>query len=303
MEKENKPHKETRPASTVILVRESEAEKELQVYLLKRSGKSGFFPGNYVFPGGTLDPDEEDTIFWQDHLDLSGRELIERFGPGLTNEDLMAYGVAAIRETLEEAGIFLAWKKMEGIGSSEIFCERPSPEAQVSGWFREKVLQEGWRLSFSRLFPWSHWITPEAMPKRFDTRFFVASMPEGQHCKPDERETTHGLWISPRKALEANGKGEIPLSPPTLVTLHSLLSFGSIEGLTRAATSHSWGEPILPILLMSERERVLIEPWDPDYGQVPELGPGDLKDMVLPVGESFSRLWMQDGIWRPIKIG
>jgi 8-oxo-dGTP pyrophosphatase MutT (NUDIX family) len=292
-----------RPASTVILVRESEAVKEIQIYLLKRSGKSGFFPGNYVFPGGALDSDEWDNVFWQDHLDLSDRGLTERFGPGLPIEDLMAYGVAAIRETLEEAGIFLAWKKIEGIGSSEIFCERPSPEAQVSGWFREKVLQEGWRLSFSRLFPWSHWITPEIMPKRFDTRFFVASMPEGQVCRPDERETTQGLWISPRKALEANGKGEVPLSPPTLVTLHSLLPFGSIDSLTRAATSHSWGEPILPILLLSERERVLIEPWDPFYGKDPKIGLRDLKEMILPVGEPFSRLWFQDGIWRPIKMG
>jgi 8-oxo-dGTP pyrophosphatase MutT (NUDIX family) len=291
-----------RPASTVILVREGEREKELQIYLLKRSGKSGFFPGNYVFPGGTLDWDEWENIFWQDHLDLSSGELFERFGTALPINALIAYGVAAIRETLEEAGVFLAQKEEETPESSESACVRPAPEAQISGWFRKKVLREGWRLSFSSLFPRSHWITPEAMPKRFDTRFFVAVMPEGQVCRPDERETTHGLWISPGKALEANERGEIPLTPPTLVTLHGLLPFGSLDTLLGVVATPSWGDPILPILFLTERGRFLIEPWDPDYGCVPEIKAGDLRELVLPVGEPFSRLWMEEGIWRPIKV-
>ena len=303
MEKKNKPPKEIRPAATVILVREPESEAGLQIYLLKRSDKSGFFPGNYVFPGGALDPDDWDTDFWQGHLDLSGPELADRFGPGLPAEALRAYGVAAIRETLEEAGVFLARPKKEDSPSEEGICQPPVPEALTDGWFRKTVLDGEWGLAFSRLFPWSHWITPEAMPKRFDTRFFIAAMPEGQICRPDERETTHGLWISPRQALEENGKGAIPLSPPTLVTLHSLLPFTSLEDLTGAAAAHSWGDPILPILHLTERLRVLIEPWDPDYGREPEIGPGDLTDLILPVGSPFSRLWMREGIWRPIKKG
>ena len=292
---------EIRPASTVILVRELDEEKELQVYLLKRSGKSGFFPGSYVFPGGTLDPDEWENNLWQDHLDLSVEELSAKFGPVLPINALIPYGVAAVRETLEEAGVFLA-KRQTGISeSSENVCERPNLESQVSGWFRRKVLEEGWNLSFSKLFPWSHWITPEAMPKRFDTRFFLALMPVGQVCRPDERETTQGVWISPLKALEANARGEILLSPPTLVTLHGLLSFESLEALIEAAKTRFWGDPIRPILFLKKGERFLIEPWDPDYGQEPKIGEVDLKDLVLPVGESFSRLWMQEGIWRPIK--
>ena len=39
--------KPPRPASTVVLAREGASG--LEVYLLKRSPKSGFFPGNYVF--------------------------------------------------------------------------------------------------------------------------------------------------------------------------------------------------------------------------------------------------------------
>jgi 8-oxo-dGTP pyrophosphatase MutT (NUDIX family) len=297
-----KQGQKSRPASTVILVRESEAEKGLQVYLLKRSVKSGFFPGSYVFPGGALDSDDWDTIFWQNHLDLTVQDLEGLFGDGLAVESLMAYGVAAIRETLEEAGVLLAQKRIGDWASSEPLCERPSPEALSSGWFRKNILSEGLRLSFSRLLPWSHWITPEAMPKRFDTRFFIAAMPEGQICKPDERETTHGLWISPQKGLEGNEMGAIPLSPPTLVTLHSLLPFNNMKDLTRAAASRSWGQPIMPIVFLTDKERVLIEPWDPCYGKDPEMGSVHMKEMVLPVGEPFSRLWFEDGIWRPIKM-
>jgi hypothetical protein len=76
-----------------------------------------------------------------------------------------------------------------------------------------------------------------------------------------------------------------------------------VDSLTRAAASHSWKEPILPILFLSERGRVLVELWDPCYGMDLELGTRDLKEMVLPVGEPFSRLWFQDGIWRSIKMG
>lgn len=303
MDTQKNTPKPIRPASTVILVRTSELEKELQIYLLRRSSKSGFFPGNYVFPGGALDPDEWDAPFWKDHLDLPVQNLAESFGSGLTMEELLAYGVAAIRETLEEAGVLLALKVGERSAPSQDVCERPSAEAQSDGWFRRKMAGEDWRLSFSQLLPWSHWITPEAMPKRFDTRFFIAPMPEGQACSPDERETTHGVWISPRKALEKNAKGEVPLSPPTLVTLHSLLPFNNLKDLTGAAVSRFWGPPIVPILFLTERGRLLIEPWDPDYGRVPELGPGDLEDKMLPVGEPFSRLWMREGIWRPIKVG
>ena len=149
-----------RPASTVVLVREH--ERELQVYLLRRSTGSGFFPGSYVFPGGALNLDERDCEFWQQHIDLSPEDLLKAFGSGLDIEGIIAYGVAAIRETFEEAGVFLARKKNDGNDSLERICKRPSLRELDEGWFRQKVLDEDWMLSFSNLFPWSHWITPEA---------------------------------------------------------------------------------------------------------------------------------------------
>ena len=94
-----------RPASTVILVREDQGE--FQVYLLQRSEKSGFFPGNYVFPGGAVQSEDRDPLFLEGHLDLTLDEISQRLGNGITAEDVLAYGISAIRETFEEAGALL----------------------------------------------------------------------------------------------------------------------------------------------------------------------------------------------------
>ncbi|MBI4766094.1 MAG: hypothetical protein HY787_16100 [Deltaproteobacteria bacterium] len=292
--------KSIRPASTVVLVREQ--DQGLQVYLLKRSSGSGFFPGSYVFPGGALNPDEGEVDFWQQHLDLRPKDLLGVFGSGLDRAALIAFGVAAIRETFEEAGVFLARKKKESPDSFRGIGERPPTGKLDEGWLRRKVLDEGWMLSFSNLFPWSHWITPAVMPKRFDTRFFIALMPEGQECLPDDRETVHGLWVSPEKGLQENSQGRIPLSPPTLITLHELLKFGTLPSLRQEIHSRSWGDPRQPIQIIFDQGVVIVQPWDPYYGNPVKIDPEGLKEKIIPVGESFSRLWLDQGIWRPVGI-
>ena len=297
--KTQRHNKELRPASTIILVREHEGE--LQVYLLKRSKGSGFFPGNYVFPGGAVDSEEWDAESWKDCIDLSTESLLGRFGHGLDLREIIAYGVAAIRETFEEAGIFLSRKEVGFEASLEKFCRLRSSGTLGDGWFKEKVLGEGWLLSFSELFPWAHWITPEAMHKRFDTRFFLAIMPEGQECVPDDLETVHGLWVSPEKGLKGNMEGEIPLTPPTVITLHELLDFNSLEELKKWVQTKSWGEPRRPIFLKSEKGGVILEPWDPMYGQEIEIDYDRLTEKVVSPGDSFSRVWLDRGIWRPIR--
>jgi 8-oxo-dGTP pyrophosphatase MutT (NUDIX family) len=289
-----------RPASTVVLVREH--EQKLQVYLLRRSTKSGFFPGSYVFPGGAVNPDEHDVGFWHKHIDMAPEDLPKTFGSGLAMARIIAYGVAAIRETFEEAGVLLARKKNDGDKSSVKIFERPGTGVVDESWFRRRVSEEGWLLSFSNLFPWSHWITPENMPKRFDTRFFITLMPEGQECLPDDRETVHGLWVSPGKGLQGNMQGKIPLSPPTLVTLHQLLGFETVDRLNLEIQSRSWGPPLQPVQKILNNEVVLVEPWDPHFGKQIEIEPESLAGKVLPVGEPFSRLWLDQGVWRPVKI-
>jgi 8-oxo-dGTP pyrophosphatase MutT (NUDIX family) len=101
--------KEPMPASTLLLIRDKNGE--LQVYLLKRKGSSGFFPGNYVFPGGMVDSEDRDTDFWKARVDLEPEEIDRRLGGALGWEEALAFAVAAVRETFEEAGVLLAWKR------------------------------------------------------------------------------------------------------------------------------------------------------------------------------------------------
>ena len=300
MENENRKSNGPRPAATVVIAREH--KNEYQIYLLQRSKGSRFFPGNYVFPGGVLDPEDWETDLWAEHMDTAPESLLSRFGGGLDEESAIAYAVAVIRETFEEAGVFLAQKKNQAPKDLEGLCSLRESGELPRGWIRERVVSEGWVLAFSQLARWSHWITPEGMPRRFDTRFFLAFMPDGQACIPDDRETVQGLWVTPKKGLEGNLEGSIPLSPPTLITLNELLDYGTFVDLKREAQGRPWGDPRQPIFLKFRKGAVIIEPWDPMHGQDIEIDPGGLKDKVVPLGEPFSRIWLHKGIWRPIEI-
>ena len=287
------------PAATVILAREYQAE--LQVYLLKRHIKSGFMAGNYVFAGGTLDPEDREFTVWKDHVDLDPAEIARRLGGGLSTEETLAYGVAAIRETLEEAGVFLAHKAnqrtadLKHIDNLRIAGDLPKE------WFLNLVVAGGWALALSSLYRWSHWITPVSMKRRYDTRFFLASMPPGQNCSPDRHEITDGLWVSPINGLKGNISGRIPLSPPTMVMLQELLKYPTLGDLKNVALTRKWGNPNSPRQIALDKGAILVEPWDAEYGQAEiEIDTRKLEKSLLPAGEPFSRMWYREGIWRPV---
>ena len=146
------------PAATVILVRENQAE--LQVYLLKRHAKSGFMAGNYVFAGGILDPEDREFTVWKDHVDLDPADLSSRLGGGLRAEEILAFGVAAIRETLEEAGVFLAQCDVE-LEANLNHARRLRLTGNLEkDWFTKLVVNAKWRLTISALSRWAHWINP-----------------------------------------------------------------------------------------------------------------------------------------------
>ncbi len=288
-------------AATVILTRERAGR--LQVYLLKRSVKSGFMAGNYVFPGGTLDPEDRDIDLFESRSDLDPSAIATRLGGDLPAEKALAFCVAAIRETLEEAGVFLAHhkenldEKMAQVGSLRLTANL------TKDWFAKLVAGSGWRLTLTALSRWSHWITPEQMKRRFDTRFFLADMPAGQTCQPDARETVQGLWTSPEEGLAGNMDGTIPLSPPTLVTLHELLTYRSLKDLQAESCRRTWGQAISPRLVPLTRGAVIVEPWDPQYREKEICIDLDhLPTSILPVGQAFSRIWYDGRLWRPVKI-
>jgi 8-oxo-dGTP pyrophosphatase MutT (NUDIX family) len=288
-------------AATLILVRERAGA--LQTYLLRRSPSSGFMPGLFVFPGGRVEPADGDEAFWTNHLDLTPQALQERLGRGLGVSAALRFAVAAIRETFEEAGVLFASAGGAGSAALKQAVEPRRREHLPPGWLRRNAEAERWVLALSALAPWAHWITPVGMPRRFDTRFFVAALPEGQDGRPDLRETSEGLWISPRQALAQNMDGRTPLSPPTLVTLHALSSYATLERLQQGLQAREWGKPIFPRLVSVGRGRgtVIIEPWDPMYAQSDvRMEAERLPGRLLPAGAPFSRLWNDRGVWKPV---
>jgi 8-oxo-dGTP pyrophosphatase MutT (NUDIX family) len=287
------------PAATVILVRENQGQ--LQVYLIRRSPQSGFMPNMYVFPGGRLDRSDQDERLWKAHGKLSEARVIRMSAKGMPAWTAAAYACTAIRECLEEVGVFLAKtedrqpRELERIGQLARSADR-SP-----GWFNQVVSVEKWALDFNALHRWSHWITPPELRRRYDTKFFLASMPPAQKCRPDPRETSDGIWVAPERALADNLSGRMPLSPPTLVTLHQLMAFEGRDELLRTAANREWGDAITPRLVPVQMGALILEPWDPQYGQSAEAVEKSLRASApLNVGKPFSRLLNRGGVWRPV---
>jgi len=290
-----------RQASTVILVREK--ENAFEVYLLRRSNSSGFMDGLYVFPGGVVDPEDKGLEPWAPYVDLKPDAMEHQLGgTAFSGEDVLSFSIAAIRETLEEAGVFIALtgdKTKKDLGR---ICTFRLNKDLPKSWFRTKVMDENWTLSLSSLGKWSHWITPKLMKKRFDTRFFIVSMPQDQTCIPDDRETQHGIWLPPQKALEQNLELRLPLSPPTVVTLTGLLAYKSFAELQQVIQTRTWGDPIFPRLVPSPDGPLILEPWDPLWGSDEKVDMSGLSKKILPPGARFSRIWCEAGVWKPVGL-
>jgi 8-oxo-dGTP pyrophosphatase MutT (NUDIX family) len=288
-----------RPASTVILVRQRDGE--LQVYLLKRSQKSRFFPETYVFPGGAVEPEDTEMSRWIPHVDMDLPEISQRLGGGMSEQEVVAHSVTAVRETFEEAGVLLCHRSdHDGKELEEILAQRVE-RGLPKEWLKELVVSEGWIVEFSRLARWAYWITPEAMPRRYETRFFLALMPQGQECMPDRTETMDGIWVNPSKGLEGNLRGEIPLSPPTLITLHQLMDYDDLDDLRAEGKTRLWGDALLPRMIPLNHGAIILEPWDPMFNEDVEVDEERLEDAILSPGEPFSRVWYHKGIWRTMR--
>ncbi len=116
----------------------------------------------------------------------------------------------------------------------------------------------------AELRPWSRWITPEIVPVRFDTRFYVALAPPHSPPRPDGAETTEAAWISPREALDRHAAGDLSLVFPTIKHLESLLPYSNAEEVLAAAPNRLI-EPILPRVLGQDEGRRVVLPGEPGY--------------------------------------
>ena len=208
-----------RPSSTVVLARDGETAPEI---CLVRRHAQATFGGAYVFPGGVVDA--ADNAIDRRYVDIDAAEadrILNAEGEGL------GYYVAAVRELFEESGVLMA---------NQVTCDDELDAARVAlnggalQWNRfvaEKRLQ----LACSTLRYFSHWITPDVIPKRFSTRFFLARMPDGQHACHDDGELTDAIRTTAEGALESAQKGELSLHFPTIKTIEQLARFPTVDEL------------------------------------------------------------------------
>jgi len=227
------------PAATVVLVRPGR-EGGVEIFMNRRPEKMETYAGAYVFPGGRVEAED-----WAEKMlavvrGLSPIEARHILAADSAPEFCLGYWVAAARELFEEAGI-LFFRCAAGAASS-------SAEESLSGRLalkRQSLLRgtidfpgllESERLhcDVGRLTYFFHRITPEHYPVRFDTRFFLAALPQGQSPLHSSEEVAESLWITPKEALARFDSGAFPMAPPTVMVLRTLAEHGLWQALCRA---------------------------------------------------------------------
>lgn len=222
-----KPEAQARDAATVILVRNGPgANAGLEAYLLRRQPTMKFAPGMYVFPGGRVDEaDRLAEVRWVG-------DPPAQWAAAFHCDDRTARGLvcAAVRETFEETGVLLA-----GHDAASVVADTSDPM-----WQQARIDLEDRKLAFADflaqrdlvlradlLGPWSHWITPKFEPRRYDTRFFVAVLPEGQSVGALPGEADRGSWEPLGDVIAAADDGTKNMLPPTrqtCVEIHDLVA-------------------------------------------------------------------------------
>jgi len=162
----------------------------LEVFMLRRNLQSDFVGGAYVFPGGAVDPEDRELDLEAICVGRSDADASRRLG---IERDGLAFWVAAIRESFEEAGVLLAdtAAPAERIGEARSALLRG--DATLPGIAEELDL----RLRTDLLVPLSRWVTPVPSPRRFDTRFFAATLPAGVEPTFEGGEVAAHAWLRP----------------------------------------------------------------------------------------------------------
>jgi 8-oxo-dGTP pyrophosphatase MutT (NUDIX family) len=258
-----------RDAATVMLVRDG--DRGMEVCMLRRNLNSDFVGGAHVFPGGAVDPhdssDEVEAICLGRNDEDASRQLgIERGG--------LAFWVAAVRECFEESGVLLA---VDASGNVVSMAD-PATADRFAQW-RHKVNNdgtslvevceaEGLRLMMGDIYYFAHWITPVGPTRRYDTRFFVAAAPPGQHPAHDDRETIATAWVNPADALEQHKAGQFEMIFPTIKNLEAISRFDKAADLLSAAAAIDTVVTVLPRVVNDDHGLRILLPGDEGYDEV-----------------------------------
>jgi 8-oxo-dGTP pyrophosphatase MutT (NUDIX family) len=216
------PTPAARPAATVLLLRDG--PDALEVFLQRRVRGMAFAGGMTVFPGGGVDAaDRPDPLAWHGP---DPRWWARRFGYAV--DVAGAVVVAAVRETFEECGVLLAGPGTVDAQARDDLVARRRTLGDV-------LVGAGLALRTDLLAPWTRWVTPEAEPRRYDTAFFVARLPDGQEADARTTEAVEATWWSPAEALAGADRGTLRLMPPTRHTLAEIAGYPDVAAVMDAA--------------------------------------------------------------------
>jgi 8-oxo-dGTP pyrophosphatase MutT (NUDIX family) len=212
------------PAATILIVRDGPSG--LEVFMVKRHHQIDFVAGALVFPGGKVS-----------HGDFNAGLPDVTDGVADWGTQMRAIGAGAIREAFEESGILFAREA----GREELVS---AERVEALSHYRQRLEKnditlhdmlkaENLRLACDRLVRFAHWITPEMMPKRFDTEFFLAAAPEGHAGRHDGRESVDSIWITPQQAISDRKKWNVIF--PTKLNLMKLAKSPNVAAALAAA--------------------------------------------------------------------
>lgn len=220
-------------SSSVLIVRDS--DKGIEVLMMTRAADLSFAGGAVVFPGGKVDADDYDTKAWRQVL-----------GPHTSLNDT-ALRIAAVREVAEETGLLLGRYQDRSIISNRLATSISAKVHTSAASFRRALSYNDARLDIGALVPFAHWVTPEGLPKRFDTHFFIAKAPKAQRELLIEGEAVALAWERPLDILETATERGLNIWFPTRLNLMKLGQARSVA----EAVAHARQYPpvkILPVI-------------------------------------------------------
>lgn len=244
-------------AATILLVRDAPG---LEVLMVERHHQIDFASGALVFPGGKSTAGDSDPR-WIDHCDGHDADPVQ-----------CALKICAVREAFEESGVLLARPAAErGVGApfaaASQIIEIGKLRADIDKGqhpFLDAIIAHGLVLALDALTPFAHWITPEGMPKRFDTWFYIAETPPEQVAACDGREAVDACWIHPDDALKAAREGRRTIIFPTRLNVEKLAEAKSAHEAIEAARVRPVFT-VLPKVIKENGEMILTIPAEAGY--------------------------------------
>ncbi|WP_328398308.1 NUDIX domain-containing protein [Streptomyces sp. NBC_00390] len=247
-------------AATVMLLRDT-ADGAV-VHMLRRRTSMAFAGGAYAYPGGGVDPRDDRPVRW------AGPSL-ESWADRLGTDRASAQAIvcAAVRETYEEAGVLLAGSTEDTVvgdttGDDWEADRQALVDRELS--FADFLDRRGLVLRSDLLGAWARWITPEFEPRRYDTWFFVAALPEGQRTRNASTEADRMVWIRPAEAAAGYDKGDLLMMPPTIATLRTLQPYGTAAAALAAAAARDL-TPVLAEARLEGGELILSWPGHDEF--------------------------------------